>query len=73
MFKRLDFKLKEVYEIAHFLKTCFPEAKIKIKTKNNFIEIYFLTLVDLYKLEEIKLHLQKNLPHLKITYFHQKI
>ena len=74
MFKKLDFNLDEIYELAYFLKKHFPEAKIKIKIKKEIIEIHFLTPTDLYKLEEIKLSFQKKYPYFKILYyFHQKI
>ncbi len=73
MFKKLDFNLNEIYELAYFLKKHFPESKIKIKIKKEIIEIHFLNPIDLYKLEEIKLDFQRKYPHFKILYFPQKI
>jgi hypothetical protein len=73
MFKKLDFNLNEIYELAYLLKKHFPEAKIKIKLKNEVIEVHFLNPVDLYKLEEIKLDFQRKFSNFKILYFHQKI
>lgn len=59
MLKKIDFKIPTIFKIANFLKKNFPYAKIQIKKKNNYLEIYFLSPVDLYKVEEFKAFLKQ--------------
>ncbi|GBD34552.1 hypothetical protein HRbin35_00281 [bacterium HR35] len=59
MLKKIDFKIPLVFKIANFLKKNFPYAKIQIKKKKEHLEIYFLSPVDPYKVEEFKAFLRQ--------------
>lgn len=72
MLKKAKIKIPEIFEIASLLKKTFPQVKIKIKKKNEFIEIYFSSPVDPYKIEELKVFLNQKYSFFKIRFFLQK-
>lgn len=54
MFQKGNKNLEEIFFLAKALKQKFPQVKFKIKTKNNYYEIYAFSLIDRYQFEELK-------------------